>query len=88
MKFKLWLPVVLLAAAPAQALPLGLPGALLPAATPIHGCHGSYGHDVRGWHQHRTRCEPTARTCARQTRHKTGDLSRRAFSRKLRFELI
>jgi hypothetical protein len=31
--------------------------ALPPNTITIHGCHGSYQHDLRGWHRHGKRCE-------------------------------
>ncbi len=64
--------LLLLGATAAQASPLGSGGGMLrpPAAvTQIHGCHGSYGHDMRGWHRHGKRCE-TQRGLARVKRDK------------------
>ena len=43
-----------------QASPLGPSRGLhLPvlSALPVHGCHQSYVHDLKGWHRHGKHCE-------------------------------
>ena len=36
---------------------------------PVHGCHGGYAHDLRGWHRHGKHCE-AQRGVARAKRDK------------------
>ena len=70
MKLAILLTFGSLATASAQAMPFGLVGEQLPAvATPIHGCHGNYEKDMRGWHRHGKLCQ-TQRGLARAKRDK------------------
>jgi hypothetical protein len=61
MKFAIWLlAFTLTGAAAGQSAPLGIAHVQLPpdaSVTPVHGCHGGYAHDLRGWHRHGKHCE-------------------------------
>jgi len=49
-----------LAAGAAQAAPAALARGLegpVPSIVPVHGCHQTYAHDLRGWHRHGKHCE-------------------------------
>jgi hypothetical protein len=74
MKKILPLVIALAAGTAAQASPLGVSRSTLapPAlATTVHGCHSSYGHDIRGWHRHGKGCEAQRGLTRKRDRKRT-----------------
>ena len=57
-----------LVACAGQAMPIGKPVAPT-TVTAVHGCHGYYSHDMKGWHRHGKSCE-AQRGLARNKRDK------------------
>jgi hypothetical protein len=60
--------ILTLIACAAEAMPVSRPSPPT-AVTTVHGCHGYYSHDMKGWHRHAKNCE-TQRGLARNKRDK------------------